>query len=234
MDSVCRTLMRELPRGDKTRVEGYINLQSGPRIAEARSLIVENFLNSPQYAAADWLWMVDSDMVFEADTLERLIEAADPVDRPLMGALCFAGYSPETMYPTIYSMVPENETWALEKVHEYPRDALLKVGATGAAMLLAHRSVLLRMYQAFHTLPNGKINSYPWFVEGHVDHEGRQLGEDIAFCIRAQGLGIPVHIHTGIKIGHRKNIILDERVYEERMELEKYRANDPHYKPRET
>jgi len=80
-------------------------------------------------------------------------------------------------------------------------------------MLVNHR-VITEMHERFKTLPDGRPNLFPWFVEGHVDHKGRALGEDIAFCIRAQALGFPVYVHTGIRFGHRKWAVLDEAMYD--------------------
>lgn len=215
MDSVCRTLMAESrPDGLTGPGGGYIALRSGPRIAEARSQVVETFLTNEAYVDAEWLFMVDSDMVFDPLALRRLLDVADPVERPIVGGLCFAGSSPEGCYPTLYALRPDDEKrWEIEKVTEWPEGELVKVGATGAAALLVHRNVLTTMYRAFEFLPNGQRNNYPWFVEGHSDAHGRPMGEDIAFCIRAQGLGFPIHVHTGIEFGHRKSVILDTAVW---------------------
>lgn len=227
MDSVCRLLLAETRPGRlMDDGGGFINLQSGPRIAEARSQICETFLTHPHYKSSEWILMADADMVFTEHDVRRVVEAADPAERPIVGGLCYAGYSPESMYPTLYSLIEEEGSWALDKVADFPENAMVKVGATGAAFLLVHRSALTKMYEAFHLLPNGQINSYPWFVEGHVDHKGRQVGEDVAFCLRAHSIGLPVYVHTGVKIGHRKNIILTEDVWKDRLELEKYRAEE--------
>ena len=220
MDSMLRTIMPECHQdGLMGDGGGYINLQSGPRIAEARSQVLENFLNAAVYKQGEWILCIDSDMTFTREDVRTLIGAADPIDRPIVGGLCFAGYSPETMYPTIYALLEEDGSWAMEKVHEYPKDSMLKVGATGAAFLLCHRTALYKIHAAFQHLPDGTLNSYPWFVEGHVDHRGRQLGEDVAFCMRANSVGLPVYVHTGVKIGHRKSWILTEQVYEDQQLL---------------
>ena len=52
----------------------------------------------------------------------------------------------------------------------------------------------------------------PWFAEGTV-YKGMSFGEDTAFCIRAMSVGIPIHVHTGAKIGHVKPQIMDEAAY---------------------
>ena len=68
-----------------TRVDVVLAAPSGPNISEARNLLVRRFLDE---CRAPWLWMLDTDMVFAADALDRLVAAADPVSRPLLGALC--------------------------------------------------------------------------------------------------------------------------------------------------
>jgi hypothetical protein len=227
MDSVLNVIMPECkPNGLFSAGGGYINLQSGPRIAEARSQVLENYLNAAQYKEGEWILCADADMVFNLDDVRTLIAAADPIDRPIVGGLCFAGYSPETMYPTLYRLEEEGGSWAMSKELEYPKNAMVKVGATGAAFLLVHRTALYKIYNAFKTLPNGQLNSYPWFVEGHVDSQGRQLGEDVAFCMRANAVGIPVYVHTGVTIGHRKNIVLTEQVYEDQQLLRRVKSGE--------
>lgn len=227
MDSVLGAIMPEChPEGLMWKGGGYINLQSGPRIAEARTQVLENYMNAAQYAEGEWILCIDSDMTFTREDVRTLIECADAEERPIVGGLCFAGYSPETMYPTLYRLTEEEGSWAMDKELEYPKDAMVKVGATGAAFLLVHRSALWKIYSAFRNLPSGQLNSYPWFVEGHVDHKGRQLGEDVAFCMRANAIGIPVYVHTGVKIGHRKNVILTEQVYEDQLLLKRVKSGE--------
>jgi hypothetical protein len=75
------------------------------------------------------------------------------------------------------------------------------------------------MHKAFQSLPNGAPNPYPWFSEGNIDAYGRGFGEDVAFCIRAQALKIPVYVNTNVRIGHMKRIVLTEGVYDERNSL---------------
>lgn len=217
MESVCGTMMIEArPDGLLGPGGGTINIRSGPRIAEGRSQVVETFINTEMFKPADWLMMIDADMVFPPEAIRRLVEVADPEERPIVGGLCYAGSSPENCYPTMFRLVEEDGKWATEPTTEFPFDAVVKVGGTGAAFMLVHRSVLWNMYQAFQFMPDGVTpNCYPWFVEGHQDIHGRPLGEDIAFCIRAQSMGYPIHVHTGVEVGHRKSVILDTKTWKE-------------------
>lgn len=198
---------------------GLLSLSSGPRIAEARNILVDKFAS--EYPDAEWLLMLDSDMTFYPDLVERMLAVADPKEVPILGGLCFApGGDERGPYPTIYREIETKGNYVhVGPVEDYPRNALVKVGATGAACLLIHRQVLAAMKRpwpkGFGTNQNGDPNPHPWFSEGLVGPGGKQLGEDIAFCRRATLLGIPVHVHTGIKLGHVKVHQVDEDYYDE-------------------
>jgi hypothetical protein len=89
------------------------------------------------------------------------------------------------------------------------------MAATGAAFLLVHRDVLLKVRAAFGKMPDGVTNHpHPWFIEG-VDAQGNQWGEDIAFCRRVRAVGFDIWIDTRIKVGHMKRHELNEDLYDE-------------------
>lgn len=199
--------------GYLTGAGGTIHLETGPRVAEARSQIVDHF-GEEKFAEADWLLMLDSDMTFDHDLLSNLMMVADPETIPILGGLCFAGGRSGKMYPTIYreGITDEGHIW-VEPVDDYPENTLVKCGATGGACMLVHRSVFAAMKRpwpkGFGTLEDGRRNPYPWFVEGLIGPNGEPYGEDVAFCLKARQLQIPVHVHTGIKLGHMKSFELN-------------------------
>jgi hypothetical protein len=157
--------------------------------------------------SAEWLLMIDSDMVFSPEQVDKLMGVADPVERPLLGGLCFGGGRSGVMFPTIYRLRrPGPNQDPVEVVKDYPPDALCAADATGAAFLLMHRDLLIKMHEKW-----GESNS-PWFIEGS-EYKGMAFGEDWAFCMRAKQLGYQLYIHTGVKIGHTKPQILDEPAY---------------------
>ncbi len=211
---------------------GTISLRSGPRVAEARSQIVDAFIDHHVHgdAKAEWLLMLDSDMVFEPDLIDRLLETAHPEMCPVLGGLAFAGVHGARCFPTIYKMYNEADGHvAIDFVDDYPKDALVKVGATGAACLLVHRSVFGAMRRpgpapgesfdpkvhGFGTLANGQPNPFPWFAEGLTTEKGIPLGEDIAFARRCMYLGIPMHVDTSIKVGHCKEWVITEACHDD-------------------
>ena len=174
-------------------------------IPAARNKAVRDFLSTKD---ADWLFWIDTDMGFAPDTVDRLIEVADPVNRPIVGGLCFAqkqtdppgmGGWQTAIVPTIYdwtTVEATGETGFLSR-REYPVNALTQCAGTGAACVLIHRSVLERMAQGgvkgewYDRIPNPTAG-------------GRLLGEDLSFCLRAGSLGIPIYVHTGVRTTHFK------------------------------
>lgn len=203
MQSIVNVLVDDSHRQNPRVLRGgsYIAIGSGPRIAEARNQCVLSFLNECQAA---WLLMIDTDMVFPVSALDKIMEAADPETAPIIGGLCFGGGRSGVMFPTMYRLVkPELNESPVQTIEEYPPDAMCEVDATGAAFLLIHRSVLQKMGETYKDSP------YPWFLEGSV-YKGTKFGEDWAFCMRAKTEGFPIHVHTGVKIGHVKPQVLDE------------------------
>lgn len=184
------------------RLAGYLAEESpSGMIAWGRNGIVKAFLSGE----ADWLFMVDSDMGFEADTVDRLLQSADQNERPIVGGLAFGqlaikdskgplGDLRYRVIPTIYRYVsgtPPKTT----PVEDYPRDAIVECDATGAACLLIHRRVLEAMRDKFPA-------PMRWFDNMVLD--GRYFGEDITFCLRAKSLGFPIYVDTSVKTSHRK------------------------------
>lgn len=197
---------------------GIISISSGPRVAETRNLVVDSF--GDQHPSADWLLTIDSDMTFEEDLVERMLAVAHPEKVPILGGLCFQGGRETKPAPTIWRETSVEKGWYnIERVWDYPRNALVKVSATGGACMLVHRQVFAAMRRpfpkGFGTLADGETpNNYPWYAEGLVGPGGHPLGEDVSFCRKAGMLGIPVHVHTGIKTGHMKTFEITEARYD--------------------
>lgn len=215
-NSLASLLIYELTGPDQ-RLRQFLPTYAGVNVSNGRNDIVRAFLAGD----CEWLWMVDSDMTFVRDTLAKLMSVADPTRTPVVGGLAF-GVNDGKLFPTLYDILPHPETGKPGTVRydSYPRNRLMPVVATGAACLLIHRSALEAMAEA------GYNRTFPWFQE--TEFNGAPCGEDMTFCFRLAKLGIPVHVHTGIPVGHQKAYVLSEAMYREQRAAEGLQADvDP-------
>lgn len=188
---------------------GRLATLAGANLSAPRNSLCKQFL---EYGKADWLWMVDSDMTFPPDTVERLLEFADPDKAPIVGGLCFGFDDKGQIQPTLYGLVGDEQNPQVIRYHQWPPEAMWQVAATGAACLLLHKSALIKMRDI--ELPNGQVGfnaAFPWFQE--TAHAGTPVSEDITFCWRAGLAGLPVYINTAVHLGHIKNQLLTIDTY---------------------
>jgi GT2 family glycosyltransferase len=193
--------------GNGGRLREWAAVRTGPlQLPESRNKLAQQAIDT----GAEWLLMIDSDMGFGPDTLERLLAAADPVERPVVGALCFANRElrSDGMGGMFTFPAPTILMWRLNDdgvfrytgIDHYPVNSLIRVGATGGACILIHRSALERVAERFG----------PCWFDRATDTGGGLMGEDISFCWRLQQLDVPVFMHTGIRTTHYKAIWLAE------------------------
>lgn len=181
-----------------TRPAAVAGLQTGPRLAEARNQVVDAFAKSGD----EWLWFVDTDMVFPPDTLDRLLATAETSGARIVGGLCHTSEAKPVMFRLL------NDDLESERVTTWADGQVVEVDATGTGCLLIHRGVFAAMKERFAMLPSGAENPYPWFVDGMTSRKGDPFGEDTAFCIRARSLGERIVVDTGVRIGHIKQAII--------------------------
>jgi hypothetical protein len=182
------------------RYAGLKDIVTGPlQLVESRNSLADETIKGGH----EWLFMVDSDMGFPPTVLDDLLAVADASERPVVGALCFSqrnirsdgcGGFDTYVSPTILQRgFDEGGNPAFVTVDHYPVAAVLKVAATGGACLLIHRSVFERVAEKFGT----------WF-DRLPGGDGKLEGEDISFCDRLWQMGIPLCVHTGVRVTHHK------------------------------
>lgn len=205
-DSMTRMLIHDIS-SERPRITGtngplMLRTHAG-QLVQHRNLVAKLFLDETPH---EWLFLIDTDMGFAADTVERLVAAADPAERPAVGALCFSlreydhdgmGGRRSVPVPTLYQLAHSEDggTWFTPR-WEFPDDELVRVAATGAACLLIHRSAAEKV-RAEH--------GDRWFDQIRYP-DGNLVGEDISFCWRLGKVGLPVFVHTGIKTTHHKQV----------------------------
>lgn len=170
-------------RDHDRRVAGISLLHCGAgRLPSVRNAAVRLFLDS---SGLEMLWMIDSDMGFAPDTLDRLIAC----DRVVTGALCqgLATAGPDGLFGSVGR--PFHTVYGPRNLPmDFEPDTLTPVYATGAACLLVHRTIL-------------ETIGARWFdpIEGP---NGEPLGEDLSFCARVRRTGHSPYVHTGVRTSH--------------------------------
>lgn len=185
-------------------------------VAAGRNEIAAHFL---EHTDAEWLWMVDTDMGFAPDTVDRMVESAEANSVPVLGALCFAQkLDPDVrqgdlhaaryrIAPTLYVYLERpNGERGFRSMTKYRRDAFQKVAGTGAACVLIHREALVAAGpDPFMPItdPMAGGNGTP-----------RTFSEDLSFCIRIQAAGLEMGVDASIKTTHYKGgVFLDETTF---------------------
>lgn len=179
---------------DGSPVAQICDMFSGPVLTITRCDQARVFLESP----CEWLFMVDTDMVFSPKTLPALLTQADPETRPIVGGVAMTLVEGE-LRPSMY-LVRREPTFGFSPLKEWPKDSLFRVDATGCACLLVHRSVFKKLSE------HNPDDEGFWFTEMMVDRVA--LGEDFSFCLRCAMAEIPIFVHGGIQVGHMKPLML--------------------------
>jgi GT2 family glycosyltransferase len=190
------SVLNALSGPDRTEmIAGVVDASVGPLIAMARNMLVRRFLDS----TLDWLWIVDSDIQFGPRTIERMLEAADPDKIPVISALYWVLVGGEQR-PAAYTAAPrEDGELHFSHLTAWEPGEVVEVDGTGAGCLLMHRRVLEQVC-------DGDEGRAWWFRELTVG--ARELGEDFSFCVRLARHSIPLHLHTGVEVGHVKSVLL--------------------------
>lgn len=215
-------LLRDALGGNRIIREGGRELRSvtgSGGIPQSRNKVAREFLDQTD---GEYLLFIDTDMGFASDLADRLIEAADPVERPVVGALCFAGLRKRqdppsethaerfVIQPTVYQWVELEDEMGFRPITDYPRDSVIEVGATGAAALLIHWEALAALRAQYGDAWFDPI-THPTALKGGP----RTFSEDMSFCIRLAALGVPIHVDTAVKTTHEKGMVyLDEATFE--------------------
>lgn len=178
-------------------------------IVEGRNTAAERFLQTD----VEWLMWIDTDMGFAADAVEQLVAAAHPVERPIMGGLCFTqqetgvdgfGGFRTSPSPTLFRWADAGDgREGFVPWYDYPADTVVQVAATGSAFILIHRSVLEKL---------GEPGPF-WYNRLTNPTTGQLLSEDLSFCGRAVQAGFPIHVDTRVKTTHMKTQWVSEADY---------------------
>lgn len=171
----------ERPHGTTVRIQ----VSAGYSISSARNRIVEAFLASP----AAWLWWIDDDHVFSADTLSRLLQHLrnDHVDAVV--PMCLGRKPP--FAPVVLSLRADL-AHAVKADITRADSGLIEVGAAGGGGMLVRRRVFERVQRPW-------FRTHPAAMPDEIVSEG---GEDIYFCQQMRQAGFRLFCDFDLPIGH--------------------------------
>ena len=210
-DSLLMTVLWDMAQ-PQPMIRDLLREWSSANVSASRNTLTTQFLDrnaelvAAGLAPVDWLLWVDADMQWEPADLGRLVASADPVDRPIVGGLCFGLFEGKPA-PTIWHGLDAEDGFKLVRLVEtYPRDQMVRCLATGAAFVLIHRTVLEAVRDRAYN------KAFPFFQETELD--GDPVGEDLTFCLRAALLGYPMHVNTSVRVGHHKSDLITEASFD--------------------
>lgn len=184
--------------------------KSGPNIGPARNEICSSFLDR---TTADYLLMVDSDMVFTADDVEEVLRVSRAQKvLSVVGGVCPAIHADGTKWVVAMGDGTTGTVSELDQRTEFPEEPF-RISFTGAAFLLIPRKIL----ELFPRVGDEKnpldvadlgIEAAPkkgtgiWFSPTYAFRNA----EDYAFCDRLKNTyGVPLIIAPKARIGHCKH-----------------------------
>jgi len=182
---------------DLRLLHNWFCVEATANLAKARNRLVDEFLTNPDFVDCEWLWFCDTDMVFEPDTLLKMIARAVVNDIKILGALCVI-VGADGVAPTLFEA---NPTTITQMFIGLPEPAVMEVAATGTGCLLVHRSVFESMFEQ----SGGSKNCWFGFdIRTGASGTEWSLGEDVSFCLRAAEAGFPTYVDTTAHVGHHK------------------------------
>lgn len=177
-------------------------------LAKSRNLMVKHFLDS---TTSDWLFMVDGDEFVTLAAFDKLADAADATNVPIISGLVFGNRSPVDVEPSPCIFIYNDTEDSFVPHYKYPEDTVTPIAAAGAGALLIHRSVLEAVREKQQELTGA---DWAWFQDGPTG-TGAWLSEDLMFSLRVAEAGFKMYAHTGAVFPHHKDLWLTDKHYKQ-------------------
>jgi hypothetical protein len=161
-------------------LEGGISA-GGCLVEDNREAIAQGFLNykSPMRFGEEpnWLVCLDTDIKFDPEIIYGLLDAADPVERPIVTALYFTTISDNFTACWMRKNPADNDYVTYISVDP----GLNRINACGLGCAIIHRSVLEKIKAKYEN-----TDSFTWFGRNRVQllkSGWTRLGEDVTFPV---------------------------------------------------
>lgn len=184
-------------QAENPRFEFFFCPRGRMYVAMNREVIMEKAIEM----GADYVFMVDDDMLFKADIFETLLKH----DVDLCAALAFTRNHPHlpVMYQSSegYDPIEHRDYYRLDWIRNYPKNKLVEVDAVGFGCVLINTKIVRKMERPYFMSSTG-------------------TGEDITFCVNFKKAGGRIFTDTSCVIGHLGNPpLIDDESYD--------KTNDP-------
>lgn len=167
----------------------------------ARSAIAEG---------ADLMMWFDSDMVFNPDTLLRMLRIIDDEEADFVTGVYYRRTAPFT--PTLFKSldIDENNNATWEDYEDLP-EGLFEVAGCGFGCVLMRTDVAMSVFSRFN----------------HMFSPIGGVGEDLSFCWRARQCGYKLICDPSIPLGHVAHTMVTKDFYHNyKKTIEKRAEND--------
>ena len=172
--------------------ECVLSMQMGSLIYTSRNNLAQMAIQMD----VDYVFWLDSDMVFEPDTLVKMMKTLEENDYDILTGLYFRRVPPYT--PVLFDKLDiiRDKICSWTEFHEIP-DEPFEVGGCGFGCVLMKSDV-------FYDVQSKHGNMFAPIANN---------GEDIAFCWRARDCGFKIYCDPSIICGHVSHSIVDEKFY---------------------
>ena len=158
---------------------------------------------------ADFVLWLDSDMLFEPDTLKKLMNTLTENNLDMVSGIYYRRIAPYT--PVLLEKLSIDDSGkCLSSGFKVLPEKLFEVEGCGFGCVLMKSKVL------FDVIANYQDAFTPM----------ESVGEDLAFCIRARNLGYKIYADPGVSLGHCSHQIITKKFYEAFIQASKERKND--------
>lgn len=193
MDQVAAPFAQSLAMLNKVG-ECAVGFQIGSLIYTARN----EFSKQAITGNYDALMFFDSDMIFQPDTLEKMVAHVE-AGKDIVTGLYFRRRNPfsPVLYKSLeYDKAKDESSW--EDLMELPdtKDPF-EVAGCGMGCCIITKAVLLDLLLNYRT----------WYSPFSV------FGEDLAFCIRAREQGYKIWCDPTISLGHVGQLVINEQIW---------------------
>ena len=173
-------------------------MQMGSLIYTSRNNLATRAIQSE----ADYVFWMDSDMVFAPDTLVRMVDVLQKNKLDILTGLYFRRVQPFS--PVLFDMLEIRDQRASWTSFQEIPDGIFEVGGCGFGCVLMDTGVFIDVQSKFKQMfaPIGNV------------------GEDLSFCWRARECGYKIYCDPSIICGHVGYQIVDDKFYKSFLEAQ--------------